>query len=228
MSATSQSSEPQQYRCATCNDLYDEDEKVEGSFCSERCYYRKQGDKALDRVRADHRVCASCGGWVKEIDRPSSDWEEKKGSKMEVALEHGAELRSADEPIRLAHSGNCTIVGTVLDATECTDAHTISGLIGYQHGTVEAESVVREREGPDQWTTLLEMRIGCQCGNTDLSTTDEALREAALPRSLSNHVFTFWRLERDGALPDRLDKDRFFSYYKETRDFEYALGRGLE
>jgi len=47
------------YNCAVCGD--ETENPIEGSFCSERCYHTKQGEKALNTVRTDHTVCSTCG-----------------------------------------------------------------------------------------------------------------------------------------------------------------------
>ena len=68
MSATSTPGET--YTCRHCNGSHDATATVGGSFCSERCLYRHRGEKALRRIAADHRYCATCFRQLKTVDRP--------------------------------------------------------------------------------------------------------------------------------------------------------------
>lgn len=64
-------SEPDSFRCAYCQKPRSET-GVEGSYCSERCYYREKGSKALNRVHSDSRICNSCYGQVRDVE-PATD-----------------------------------------------------------------------------------------------------------------------------------------------------------
>jgi len=47
------------------------------NYCSETCYLRHRGVKALNQVRQDHRLCASCGRQLKELDKPPEEFVER-------------------------------------------------------------------------------------------------------------------------------------------------------
>ena len=68
MSATTHTAET--YTCRHCDGPRDAAASVGGSFCSERCLYRHRGEKAIRRIAADHRWCATCFRQVKTTHRP--------------------------------------------------------------------------------------------------------------------------------------------------------------
>lgn len=191
-------------------------ESAVASFCSENCLYRHKAEKALNQVRSDHRICGSCGGLLKEISSPSKGWEQEHASMEQIALNHGGEISSGP-------NGEL-----VLDATECADVRrtAVEAVIGLQYRTEEADVVEKELDGPQTFRRY-RMGTGCQCGATDHTTTDDALRKADPVRTLVNYVYVIHTLEREGAIPWRISKGEFFSTYRETRDFDVALGKAL-
>jgi hypothetical protein len=68
MSATPTTQET--YTCRYCDGPREAAASVGGSFCSERCFYRYRGEKALRRITSDHRWCATCFRQLKETTRP--------------------------------------------------------------------------------------------------------------------------------------------------------------
>jgi len=56
--------------CGHCDNWRNPDASVEGSFCSEYCYYASKGQKSLNRIKSDHTRCATCFRRVKTIERP--------------------------------------------------------------------------------------------------------------------------------------------------------------
>ena len=201
--------------CAHCEEEHPLETAV-GQFCSDECKTRHQADKALSQVRSDHRICGTCGGILKEVVAPDDEWVNEHGSRLAAALNNGAEYRQDGSEL-------------VLDLTECDDVRRTAAeaVCGFQYRTEEAELVVKEREGPHEHARKLETGTGCCCGSTDPSSTDDLLREADPARVLANYVRTFARLEREGAVPWRVEKTSFFERYRETRDFELALGGAL-
>lgn len=62
-----------QERCKECENQIEE--YYSPGYCSERCYYKHKGDKALNLLRHDHRICASCGNFLKEIEAPTDSYD---------------------------------------------------------------------------------------------------------------------------------------------------------
>lgn len=56
--------------CGYCGHFCNPKRTVKESFCSHYCYYAHKGEKALNRIRSDHRWCATCFRAVKDIERP--------------------------------------------------------------------------------------------------------------------------------------------------------------
>ena len=202
-------------QCKQCNEPF-EDYYAPG-FCSERCYFEHQGDAKLNLLRHDHRICANCGRWVKDISRPSEQWIEDCHSIVEHALKHGGDIESAGGELVLD-----------ITATETTTRQTAAdSVIGFQTGTENSITVERESER-DAAQREYHMAIGCVCGSTDTRTVDDTLRGLELATVLANYVLRFRELRREGQLQQKISKDVFFSAYRESENFEYALGRAFE
>jgi hypothetical protein len=203
--------------CQHCQSAYSHG--YDGQYCSEECFHSRKGDKALNQLRQDHRLCGTCGGTLKNVEPPTEDWEHEHGSRVQVALNHGGKLVDADEP------------GTPygLDLTECADrrATATDSVIGFQYRTPEAEDALKEVEGPNEYARILHSTTGCICGSTDHTKTEDILRECDPVRVLTKYTVAFRKLYRTGAIDRKIDKRTFFNSYKESRDFELALGRAL-
>lgn len=200
--------------CAECGGDRDPHASVKGSYCSEECYYRHKGSKALNIVENDHRICASCLRFIKQVERAPEEWRRKRGSPTQVAIEHGAEYHTVEGEI-------------ALDATDVDARPTnVDSVCGYQYGTGDSEHVVKEYETEDG-QRVHSTGLGCKCGNTDASAALDYPRDAEPKALLVNYIRTFRRLYDEGKAPERIDKDVFFTTFKESRDWEYALGKAL-
>lgn len=202
------------FECRTEFELpgYDRD------YCSEDCFYSSRGDKALNLLRYDHRLCASCGRFLKEVDPPSEDWKHYRESLTELLLDAGAEYTNQDGEL-------------VLDATSVNAGKrptNTESIIGFEDSTPNAENVIKEY-GEKEYSiqNILTTGLGCQCGNTDTSVISKTLQGVEMAKVLANYVLTFRALEREGQLSERIDKAMFFESYKETRDLSYSLGVAL-
>jgi len=212
--ATSQS-QTSTDQCKHCEATIEDGDFYTPGYCSEACFHKYQAETVLDVIRADHRVCGTCFEFVKEVEPPGDDWKAGRTSRVEAALDHGAEFRN--------QGGEA-----VLDATECSGAPrtAVESVIGFEYHTAEAESVVKEIEHPGG-TPSYQSATGCKCGNVHVSSTDDILRECAQRRVLKNAVLTIRLLEYEGKIDKRVDKTLFFETYRETRDFDVALGKSL-
>lgn len=71
MSTTTQT----QHVCKRCNDTFEIG--YQRGYCSEECWYAYKGDKALNTIRHDHRLCGSCFRVRAEVEKPrpiDQDW----------------------------------------------------------------------------------------------------------------------------------------------------------
>lgn len=102
-------------------------------------------------------------------------------------------------------------------------------VVGYQYTTPEAERCTREyeRTHDDDGRGLLRQRIGCSCGATDLTTYDETLATADLEATLINLVDVLVEKYHEEKLDERVDHRELFDTYRDSRDLEHAVGRGL-
>lgn len=201
--------------CKHCDDEIDT--YYAPGYCSEACYHKHQADKALDVVRQDHTLCATCLSPLKEVEPPSDDWNHEHGSHTQVALKHGAEYHNVDD------------IGISLDVTECYRANptSVDSVIGYQYRKPTAETVIKEIDGPDKYTRIKQTGTGCSCGQTNPSVSDNDLKDTDPARILSNYVKMFRYLKRTDQANYDLDKDVFFETFKETRDWDLALGKAI-
>jgi len=64
--------EANSWECGYCEEDF-EPPAVSGSFCSADCMYRSRGERALNQIRQDHRLCISCGRQLKTISEPPDE-----------------------------------------------------------------------------------------------------------------------------------------------------------
>jgi len=74
---------------------------VEGSYCSQACYYREQGGRFLQNLRRRHELCGTCFRLTKDIERPREEWLDRHLD----ANEYGWTLNE-DEYLRALHGGD--------------------------------------------------------------------------------------------------------------------------
>ena len=191
------------------------DEFYAPGYCSESCYHAEQAEKVLEVVRRDHRLCGTCLGAIKEIEPPSEDWEHEHGSPVQTAIAGGAEYHNVDGAI-------------ALDTTECHAGRPTStdSVIGFEYRTELGEGVVKQLE-TDDGRRYYQAGVGCSCGNVHASQTEDVLRECNPARALANTIRTVRLLEAEGKINKRVDKETFFETYRETSDFDVALGQAL-
>lgn len=67
---------PRSFDCARegCDTAFEEGAAVAGSYCSTRCRDTATGEKILNAIRHDHRVCSTCFRLRKEIETPTDDY----------------------------------------------------------------------------------------------------------------------------------------------------------
>jgi len=184
--------------------------------CSEDCYYKHKGEMKLNLLRYDHRLCASCGRWLKEVAEPPEGWVEDCHSIVEHALDHGGEISGDGGEL-------------VLDITECATTRRTAAecVVGFQTRTENAE-IVEKEFSKETFQKVYQMGTGCVCGTTDTRTTDAALQGIELATVLANYVHRFRELEREGQLDQRINKEAFFNSYKESENIPYSLGKALQ
>jgi len=198
--------------CKECETTYD---TGYGFFCGERCYYTHKGEKALNNLKHDHRLCANCGSWLKQVSRPTDEWRQLKGSALQVALENGGILTKANGK-------------QILDYTDVADVGVIpvDSVCGFEHATEHAENVHKEFQ-IDEYRSTFGTGLGCKCGVTDPRDIDETLRKIELASVLANYVLVFREFYQEGQIDQQISKKQFFNTFKESQDIEYSLGKAL-
>jgi len=122
-----------------------------------------------------------------------------------------------------------TAAGAIaLDTTECHAGRPTStdSVIGFEYRTELGEGVVKQLE-TDDGRRYYQAGVGCSCGNVHASQTEDVLRECNPARALANTIRTVRLLEAEGKINKRVDKETFFETYRETSDFDVALGQAL-
>jgi hypothetical protein len=212
----------------TCNDETDEcdlDSCVEeyrighavGGFCSMGCLHRNKGAGVLRKIRFDHRWCATCFRPIKEVSRPPNRWVENKASKVQAALDAGAEFKAV--------GGDLT-----LDASACESARptAVDAVIGTQYQT-EHTVWATDDVGEGLGNRRLRQRWACECGNIDPSHRDQTLEDVELDQLVARLFWCLEDLEAEGTIHRRPDKGALFSSLREAwRDWELAVGRALQ
>jgi len=216
----STSVDQQQYECEQqdCDEQFAAPEAVRGSFCSAYCFYTFKGAKALNKIIADHRFCATCFKPIKDVAPPPDEWVERATSKLDLALTHGAAFDG--EP------GD----QLVIDATACPDTVqpvAADAVIGHQHETQHTTRAIdKDDNGPGAST--YSYRWGCECGIVDPETRDEAIERSEWEAVILDLLRTLSRLAAEGTIARRPSKADLFDALREHgRDWDYAIGRAL-
>jgi len=55
--------------CDRCGSDYSRAEGFNEEYCSKECKDRAKGERLLRNLQYDHRLCASCFRWLKEVDK---------------------------------------------------------------------------------------------------------------------------------------------------------------
>ena len=69
---TAPQSDPCAYR--DCETTVHAHEAVEGSYCSQACYYREVGAGLLGHLTRRHEICGTCFRLTKDIERPPAEY----------------------------------------------------------------------------------------------------------------------------------------------------------
>lgn len=59
--------------CEYCGEEFAIIAAVEGNYCSTGCFYREKGERVLNQIKSDHRICATCFRRIKEVEYPPGD-----------------------------------------------------------------------------------------------------------------------------------------------------------
>ena len=190
---------------------------VVGGYCSTDCLQRDKGAGVLRKIVHDHRWCATCFRPIKEVTQPPNRWVEDKASKVQAALDAGAELESV--------GGDLTLDATACESTRPTATDAVVGTQHQTEHTVWATDDIGERLGDRR----LRQRWACECGNIDPSHRDEILEDVELDQLVARLFRCLEDLEAEGTIHRRPDKNALFSSLREAwRDWELAVGRALE
>jgi hypothetical protein len=98
-----------------CDERFQVQRAVEGSFCSQECADRSTAGNLLDHIQSDHKYCASCLGVKKDIEPPKPD---------RAFTESGTGWVVADDSVSVKWFGQ----ETAMDAA-----------VGFEHLTSRAE-----------------------------------------------------------------------------------------
>lgn len=185
-------------------------------FCSNKCHHRAKGAEVLEQIKYDHRLCATCFKPIKTVDKPSSEWLDKNGSHVSVAINCGAKLVSADSDLKSQLDGGVQL-NSVLDYT---------GVTGGKR-KVHTESVVGEQY-ETEFTIRTPYGWACKCGNTDHTHREPAIVDVEIEQVITFLYFALQQLFREGNLNQSPTRSELFDGLREHwKDWEYAIGRCL-
>jgi hypothetical protein len=202
-----------QTECNGCHDQFRTG--YNGAYCSRQCYFEAKGQRALNKIAHDHKLCASCGALLKTVDEPTEGWKNERGGYQNTVINHGGSLTNVDD------------LGIVLDATDASQRKptSVDSVIGHEHHTPNTTEGVDGEETNTGEVTYT--RVSCTCGNVDPSEEIDELREIHAARTLANVYKRLVELHSNGAIDKRIDKESYFEAYKESSSLAYAVGVGL-
>lgn len=201
MSTVHETPELETYECSECDTEYDAGEAVNGSFCSWGCYYRKKGRAALQQIKHDHRICATCFRPIKTVLEP-----EERHPDCVVGWQFPTEntVHAIDEFWR-------DEVSTLLDE-DSPDAPARTDLDVGRNDRVERT------------------RWACSCGAVDSGHRYEELEEVEPAKRLTNAAVTAARLSREDSIGGTFERERYTAavraHWPDT-DWEHILGYAL-
>jgi len=146
MSTTSTPSTEETHECSHCGGPFTRSTAVAGSFCSIDCHRQhcreKRAGEVFREIEQDHRVCATCGRQLKEIEasgcsvvvNPASHQDWTAASDVWVGLQHRTEhaetgeisLDTTDEPAML--TDDRVVTGTVCECGNTDHRHEESAI----------------------------------------------------------------------------------------------------
>jgi hypothetical protein len=193
--------------CAWCETVFQVRDSPRDNYCSHDCYYRDKGQGALNQLKSDHKICATCFRYIKQVSAPEETWVEEKADRVETALNHGGELTDGPD-------GEIT-----LDATDCSNTrHTqAESIVGYQYPT-ENTKYLYGNSG--KWI--------CSCGNVETHKRDDILEQLDLDVTVSLLLQRLSDLYDKGAIQNAPTQQTFTDEFDtEELNWQYAIGKAL-
>lgn len=152
------------YSCAYCGGTRSLTETVEGSYCSERCYYREKGEGAMNRVESHSRFCDSCYAPVRDVEpipdrvRPDADGFQYRTPNTTIGVDDiGRDRYDRLERTRWS-CGNCGAVdpdgGPIAECQNAALGEAIGNLFRALNWLYEREAIP-ERPGWDAYVEAL-------------------------------------------------------------------------
>jgi len=193
--------------CDECSKAFKTVDSPREYHCSHECYYLDKGQGALNQLKSDHKICATCFRYIKSVHAPKQSWLEKKADRVDTAIQHGGEYVKGP-------NGQLT-----LDATECSNSrHTSTeSIIGYQYETPHTDHLYGES---GKWI--------CECGNVETYARDDVLEQLDLDTTKELLIQRLFDLYDKGAIQERITPDVFYeAFSSEDMNWRYAIGKAL-
>jgi hypothetical protein len=177
-------SRSQSASCAyrACDASRDPHDSVEGSYCSQACYYRDRGDRLLRAIEHRHELCSTCFRLTKDIERPPVEYLRRHFRRSGV----GWSREGADEPWTVERYGQEVSRDAVVGFADATE-HATPGSYGLECrcGAVDHdidEQAIRDTQAWEWWLQVATEYL-----------QDIGAREDALTAPTVAHAY--WRTE---------------------------------
>jgi len=213
----------QTYNCEhdPCQGVRTAQGSVQGSYCSHECYLRAQGQALLNVIKHDHRYCYTCFRRLKDVHRPSEEWQDRKTQPVEIALDQGAEFTSGPDGI------------LELDASECVYRKAIDpeSVIGFQHWGEHATHGEVRIERPDGVPDDTRIGLVCTCGQTNHADRDDIIQGADIKAVVEHLHATLEALGEEGQHSTHVDLDTLvdvlYAQYQHDPGYDFPLAVGI-
>jgi hypothetical protein len=202
--------------CVECGNQFKVQDSPRPNHCSEQCFYEDRGSGALNALKTDHKLCATCFKYIKKTYCPSADFLEELSSFEHRALQRSGKITNGPD-------GELQLDITGVDGS--------TRPLGIRKDGSTREFVYIGRQYPTQHTRYLYGSSGpwvCECGNVDLSEHNELLANQdteGMVLALLDRLREFYE---KGAIQQEPQRGVFFEYFDERdADLRTSVGAAL-
>jgi hypothetical protein len=190
--------------CAYCNGEFEITNAVEGSYCSQICHDREQGQKLLNTVNHSHCYCALCGSKLKDVEPPKPDW---AFDNTDAAWEH------TDDGVTL---------------TWFSQEESRRAAIGFEYTTAAADTGEKTAHTTGDFEQVTSGIVCGECGNASLTDPQEDMQREHLFEYASQILDSLRERKADGEFDCEIDEPTVFEVLVDVPDLPLAVGIARE